>query len=82
MNTAPTCNTEVPLVGGLIPVPDAHFTASSVWMSPNNDPYKARLNSASAWSASVAERDAPEPNYYLQVSFKFDQDRVVNVTLF
>jgi len=68
LNTAPTCGTEEPLVGGVNPVPDAHFNASSVWNSPNNDPYKARLNSASAWSASVAVRDAPEPNFYLQVS--------------
>jgi len=68
LNTAPTCGTEEPLLSGVNPVPDAYFTASSVWYSPKNDPYKARLNSGSAWSPSDAYWGAPEPNFYLQVS--------------
>jgi len=64
---APTCTTDEPLVGGATPIPDSYMTASSVYAA-HRMPFNARINGTSAWCASTLERDATEPNMYLQVS--------------
>jgi len=51
-------------MGGTNLIPNAHMTASSE-MFPA---YYARLHGSSAWEATFAERDAPVPRFYLQVS--------------
>ena len=70
-STAPSCDTEEPLVTGSIPVPDAYMTASSFYEDAtyNCRPYLARLHGSTAWRPTNAERDAPVPNFYIQVSF-------------
>jgi len=67
---APTCDTEEPLVTGTTPIPDAYMTASSIYQSTQQvcPAYHARLHGSAAWSPEDAEKFAPVPNMYLQVS--------------
>ena len=71
---APTCAVEVPLVSGPSPIPDNQMTASSIFGTAH-EPYYARLHTTGGgggWCPTYAERDAPEPNMYTQVSIKGD----------
>ena len=62
----------MPLINGPEPIPDKQITASSEYTVVHGPRY-ARLNNtvlAGAWCPSVAERDAPTPNMYIQVCVK------------
>jgi len=53
-------------VSGSQPIPDEYMTASSVY-GPDWEAHYARLGGAPSWCASITERDAPTPSFYIQV---------------
>jgi len=54
-------------VGGDVPIPDSHMTASSQLFFLGI-PSRARLGGQKAWCPSEEEKNAAVPNFYLQVS--------------
>ena len=72
LHLALTCTSEIPLVNGPAPIPDAQITASSSWGGTTLPQY-ARLNStagAGAWCPGYDEINAPTLNMYIQVGIK------------
>jgi len=82
MHLAPTCASDIPLVNGPVPIPDAQFTASSQWDFDNYGPHKARFNTTTSWCTSGDDANYQPSNMFIQVGVKTGKDMLLSKVIF